>query len=212
MTAGGRLQALIWDMDGTLIDSATVVPDAFIATVQALGGIAYTREQVIELYPLGPPAILLTHALGRPSTAADLDEYHRRLRATAAAVQPYPQIASTLALLQGRLPMAVFTGASSRAAHVLLEAAGLLEHFAAVVAGDQVERQKPHPDGVLLACELLGVPPRRAAYVADAPIDLVAAERAGALPVAAGWGHLYQPGAAAGVVLQRPGELLRLLG
>jgi HAD superfamily hydrolase (TIGR01509 family) len=83
--------------------------------------------------------------------------------------------------------MAVFTGASSQAAHMLLKETGLLEHFGVVVAGDQVDRQKPHPDGVLRACERLGVPAQAAAYVADAPIDLEAARRAGALPIAAGW-------------------------
>jgi HAD superfamily hydrolase (TIGR01509 family) len=209
--AQDQLQALIWDMDGTLIDSGAVVPDAFIATVQAIGGITYTREQVIDLYPVGPPAHLLTCLLRRPSTAADLVEYHQRLRATASTIQPYPEIASVLTMLHGRLPMAVFTGASSQAAHLLLEETGLLDHFGVVVAGDQVDRQKPHPDGILRVCEQLGVPAKGAAYVADAPIDLEAAQRAGALPIAAGWGHLYQASAPARVVLRRPRELLGLL-
>lgn len=137
-------------MDGTLIDSGAVVPDAFIATVQAIGGITYTRKQVIDLYPVGPPARLLTCPLRRPSTAADLAEYHQRLRATASTIQPYPEVASVLSMLHGRLAMAVFTGASSQAAHLLLEETGLLDHFHVVVAGDQVDRQKPHPDGILV--------------------------------------------------------------
>jgi HAD superfamily hydrolase (TIGR01509 family) len=199
-------------MDGTLLDSGTVVPDAFIATVQALTGTTYSREQVIQLYPLGPPKIMLTRLLGRPCTAADLDAYHQRLHAMAAEIQPYPEITSVLETLRARLSMAVFTGASGRAARMLLEAAGLREHFAVVVAGDQVNRQKPHPDGILRACERLGVPAQAAAYVADAPIDLEAARRAGATPVAAGWGHLYQASAPAQVVLRRPRELLALLG
>jgi HAD superfamily hydrolase (TIGR01509 family) len=206
-----QLQALIWDMDGTLIDSGAVVPDAFIATVQAISGRTYTREQVIDLYPVGPPALMLTRLLGRPCTAADLVEYHGRLRATASTIRPYPEISGVLTMLHGRLPMAVFTGASREAAHMLLEATGLLEIFDAVVAGDQVDRQKPHPDGVLRACERLGVPAQAAAYVADAPIDLEAARRAGALPIAAGWGHLHQTNAPAGMVLLRPRELLGLL-
>jgi beta-phosphoglucomutase-like phosphatase (HAD superfamily) len=49
-----QLSAIIWDMDGTLIDSADIVPDAFIATVQARSGISYTREQIIDLYPSVP--------------------------------------------------------------------------------------------------------------------------------------------------------------
>jgi phosphoglycolate phosphatase-like HAD superfamily hydrolase len=114
-------------------------------------------------------------------------------------------------MLCGGLPMAVFTGASSQAAHLLLEETGLLDYFDVVVAGDQVDRQKPHPDGILRVCERLGVPAQGAAYVADAPIDLEAARRAGALPIAAGWGHLYRAGAPARVVLLRPRELLGLL-
>jgi HAD superfamily hydrolase (TIGR01509 family) len=209
--ARDQLQALIWDMDGTLIDSGAVVPDAFIATVQAIGGITCTREQVIDLYPVGPPALMLTRLLRRPCTAADLAEYHQRLRATASTIQPYPEIASVLTMLHGRLPMAVFTGASSQAAQMLLEETGLLDHFGVVVAGDQVDRQKPYPDGILRACERLGVPAQAAAYVADAPIDLEAARRAGALPIAAAWGHLYQASAPARVVLLRPRELMGLL-
>jgi HAD superfamily hydrolase (TIGR01509 family) len=198
-------------MDGTLIDSGAVVPDAFIATVQAIGGITYTREQVIDLYPVGPPALMLTRLLGRQCTAADLAEYHQRLYAAASTIQVYPEIANVLTMLRGRLPMAVFTGASSQAAHMLLEETGLLDYFGVVVAGDQVDRQKPHPDGIVRVCERLGVPAQAAAYVADAPIDLEAARRAGALPIAAGWGHLYQADAPARVVLRRPRELLGVL-
>jgi beta-phosphoglucomutase-like phosphatase (HAD superfamily) len=98
-----QLQALIGDMDGTLIDSGAVVPDAFIATVQAISGRTFTREQVIDLYPVGPPALMLTRLLGRPCTAADLVQYHRRLRAMASTIQPYPEISSVLTMLHGRL-------------------------------------------------------------------------------------------------------------
>jgi HAD superfamily hydrolase (TIGR01509 family) len=200
-------------MDGTLIDSGTVVPDAFVATAQALAGTTYTREQVIELYPLGPPASMLTRLLGRPCTADDLDAYHERLHTMASKIHPYPEIVSVLKTLRGHLPMAVFTGASGRAARMLLETTGLLEHFAVVIAGDELDRQKPHPDGILRACERLGVPAQAVAYVADAPIDLEAARRAGAVPVAAGWGHLFQASEPAQVVvLRRPRELLALLG
>jgi HAD superfamily hydrolase (TIGR01509 family) len=206
-----QLRAVIWDMDGTLIDSADVVPDAFIATVQARRGISYTREQIIDAYPLGPPPIMLTHLLRRPATTGDLDDYYTRLQTVAHRARPYPGIAALLSVLRARLPMAVFTGASSRAARLLLEVTGLLDVFAVVVAGDEIPRQKPHPDGILRACEQLGVAAQATAYVCDAPIDLEAARRAGALPVAAGWGHLYQRATPAAVVLSRPADLLSLI-
>ncbi len=107
--------------------------------------------------------------------------------------------------------MAVFTGASSRAAHLLLEETGLLDDFTVVVAGDEIVRQKPHPDGILQACEHLGVAAQAAAYVCDASIDLEAARRAGALAVGAGWGHQYQESKLAQVTLEQPDELLGLV-
>jgi HAD superfamily hydrolase (TIGR01509 family) len=212
MDRAGELRAVVWDMDGTLIDSSTVVPDAYITAIGRLGGPALTREAVVAAYTLGPPAIMLTHLLGRASTDADVEEYLGCLRASAALARPYPGIETTLERLRGRVELGVFTGASHTSALVLLEAAGLAERFAVVVGGDEVERQKPAPDGVLLACKSLGVSPAGAAYVGDSPSDLQAARSSGARAFAAGWGHLYSPEEPADLVLDRPEDLLDLVG
>src|SRR6266508_1166158 len=161
----GELLAIVWDMDGTLIDSATVVPDAYIRAITRLGGPTLTREAVIAAYGL-----------------------------------------------RGRVEMGVFTGANHAGALILLESAGLTGHFTVVVGGDEVEHQKPAPDGVLRACRSLGVAPASAAYVGDSASDLEAARSSGARAFAAGWGHLYGPDSPADLVLHRPEELLELLG
>jgi len=205
------VRAVIWDMDGTLIDSATVVPDAYITAVSRLGGRRFSRAEVIANYHVGPPLMMLTELLGRVCGAEDVEQYYACLRASAAGALPYPGIVETLDALRPRLPMAVFTGADRTAARVLLRASGLLPSFARVVGGDEVERQKPAPDGVLLACAALGVAPAAAAYVGDSPSDLHAARAAGALAVAAAWGHLFQAETEADVVLATPRELLILL-
>lgn len=207
----GELRAVVWDMDGTLIDSTRVIPDAYITTIRRLGGPPPTREAVFAAYSLGPPAIILAHLLGRASTDADVEEYLACLRARAGAARPYPGIEATLEALRPRVELGVFTGANHASAMILLEAAGLAGHFAVVVGGDEVQRQKPAPDGVLLACRALGVEPASAAYVGDSPLDLRAARDSGARAVAAGWGHLYDPASAADHVLDRPEELLDLL-
>jgi hypothetical protein len=67
-------------MDGTLLDSATVVPDAYIEAVLACGGSRYERAEIIAAYALGPPATILTHLLGRACDDNDLARYHDRLR------------------------------------------------------------------------------------------------------------------------------------
>src|SRR6266545_1087972 len=208
----GELLAIVWDMDGTLIDSATVVPDAYIRAITRLGGPTLTREAVIAAYGLGPPAIMLAHLLGRATTDADVQEYLACLRAGAAAARPYPGIEATLEGLRGRVEMGVFTGANHAGALILLDSAGLTGHFTVVVGGDEVEHQKPAPDSVLRACRSLGVAPASAAYVGDSASDLEAARSSGARAFAAGWGHLYGPDSPADLVLHRPEELLALLG
>ena len=208
----GSLLAVVWDMDGTLIDSTEAVTGAYIATVAALGGPPTTAEAVVAAYPLGPPAILLAHLLGRATTEADVAAYMTRLRAGAPAAPPYPGIRETLERLQGRVGLGVFTGANHESAMILLEATGLASNFGVVVGGDQVERVKPAPDGVLAACGALGVAPARAAYVGDSPSDLRAARASGARAFAAGWGHLYRQDEPADRVLARPEELLSLVG
>ena len=208
----GEPRAIVWDMDGTLIDSSTVVPDAYITAITRLGGPSLTREAIVAAYGLGPPSLILAHLLGRASTDADVQEYLTRLRAGAPGARPYPGIEVTLRRLRGRVGLGVFTGASHASALILLEAAGLMGHFSVVVGGDEVEHQKPAPDGLLLACGSLGVEPASAAYVGDSPSDLQAARSAGACALAAGWGHLYNPESPAEVVLDRPEELLELVG
>ena len=50
---------LVWDMDGTLLDTTSVVPDAFVATVQELGVADVDREKVVAAYSLGVPEVML---------------------------------------------------------------------------------------------------------------------------------------------------------
>lgn len=205
------LRAIVWDMDGTLIDSTMVVPDAYTTAITRLGGPTLTREAIVAAYGLGPPAAMLAHLLGRATTDDDVQEYLACLRSGAPAALPYPGIETTLERLRGRVGLAVFTGANHAGALILLEATGLADHFTVVVGGDEVERQKPAPDGVLLACRSLGVQPGGAAYVGDSPVDLEAARSSGARAVAAGWGHLYSSDSPADLVLERPEDLLELV-
>lgn len=208
--AGRRLVAVVFDLDGTLIDSKVVVPDAYIASVQRAGGPTYSREQVIQAYPLGPPPVILTHLLRRPCLPAETEVYHHCLTQTAHTVGVYPGVRETLSALERLVPAAVFTGATLRACSILLNGTGLRSHFSVLVGADEVARPKPSPDGVLLACERLGVPVTSVAYVGDSLLDMEAARRCGAFALAAGWGHLYDANTVADRILNRPQELLAL--
>jgi HAD superfamily hydrolase (TIGR01509 family) len=200
---------LVWDMDGTLLDSGVVVPAAYVATVRELGGPPVTPAQVVARYSLGTSEMILADLLGRDVAAAAADIYYRQL--AAADIGPYPGVADVLAALRRRgHPVAVFTGASSRAAQILLASAGVAADL--VIGGDQVQRPKPAGDGLLLAASRLGVQASSLAYVGDAPNDLKAARAVGGVSAAAAWGHQYDPAEPADVTLATPAAALDLLG
>lgn len=206
------LDAIVFDMDGTLIASHSVVPAAYRAAVQECGGPERSDAEIIAGYPLGAPSALLAYLLDRPTTPAEIDVYHTHLARLADRATVYPGIADTLADIAARVPIGLFTGASHRSAEILLDRVGLLGYFKVVLGGDQVARPKPSPDGVELACQRLGVAPGRAAYVGDSPLDLRAARASGAMAIAAAWGHQYDPAEPADLQANHPRELLSLLG
>lgn len=179
-------------MDGTLIETTTVVPDAFIETVRRLGGESPDRDGVVALYGVGTPHLMLGRMLGREGRTEDVEVYHSVLAEGADRVTVHDGIPEVLALLRGRdVPLAVFTGNSADAASILLDAVGLRGFFDVVIGGDEVANAKPAPDGVIAAAAALGLDVSRCLYVGDSPLDMTAAQAAGAIPVAAGWGHLY---------------------
>jgi HAD superfamily hydrolase (TIGR01549 family) len=206
-----NVAAVVWDMDGTLFDSSSVVPGAFIAALRTSGTANVSAEQVIAAYGLGPPAVLLAHFLGRQATDAEVDRYHRELEGAARATAVYPGVPQALDALRPRLRLAVFTGASRRAANILLGATGLSHYFDEVVGGDEVARAKPAPDGLLETCRRLAILPEEAAYVGDAPVDLEAAREAGVMAIGAAWGHMYSADATADAVAQSPGDVESLV-
>jgi HAD superfamily hydrolase (TIGR01509 family) len=202
-------KAVAWDMDGTLLDSSVAVPAAFGAALRALGHAPVTAAEVIAAYPLGPPDVIMAHLAGRVLTAAEMEAYYAELADI--SVQAYPGVTATLGALRaaGQL-VAVFTGASRRAAGMLLAAAGLQADV--LVGGDEVARAKPAPDGLLIVAAALDLAPGDLAYVGDSPGDVRAARAAGSHAAAAAWGHLYDPAEPADSVLARPADALALLG
>ncbi|MFC7306840.1 HAD family hydrolase [Streptomyces monticola] len=202
------LKELVWDMDGTLLDTTAVVPAALARAVRVLGGPDVDASDVVAAYWRGTPEVIMEHLVGRSLTATETDVYYRELEGV--EVVPYPEVVDAFATLRAQgNALAVFTGASSRAAGMLLESAGLPVDV--LIGGDHVERPKPAPDGIYLAAQELGVDPVDVAYVGDSPLDLRAATTAGSHGAAAAWGHMYDPAERADVVLAGPLQALELL-
>ncbi|MCC9311103.1 HAD family hydrolase [Kitasatospora sp. RB6PN24] len=202
------IEALLWDMDGTLLDTTVVVPAAFVRTVRALGGRSIDEAEVVGAYWRGTPEVILEHLVGRRLASDETDVYYRELESAEPGLYPGVREVFDVLRSQGRV-RAVFTGASTRAAAMLLKSAGLEADL--VIGGDQVHRPKPAPDGILFAAGELGTDTTQLAYVGDSPLDIRAARAAGSHSAAAGWGHMYDGTEPADSVLAVPQQALDLL-
>jgi phosphoglycolate phosphatase len=188
-------QALLFDLDGTLLDSA---PD--------LAGTVNDMRQARGLAPL-PYALLRPHAgsgargmLGAafaltPRDAAYgvfRDEFHDRYEARMLQdTRVFGAVHELVDVLHGlACPWGIVTNKSLRFSAPLVQALAPLSRTGALVGGDSTAFSKPHPEPLLEAARRLGVAPAACAYVGDDPRDMQAAHAAGMQAWAACWGYL----------------------
>ncbi|MFE5894621.1 HAD-IA family hydrolase [Streptomyces sp. NPDC056462] len=171
------LQAVLFDMDGTLVDTERLWWEA----VEHVAGRALTEAD--EAQVLGRPveytADWLAAATGAP--AADLaDALHREFAdRVRAGIVPRPGALDLLdALAREGVPTALVTASPRAVADTVLEALGV-SRFAVSVTADDTDRTKPAPDPYLAACRALGVDPRACVAVEDTRTGVSSAEAAG---------------------------------
>jgi HAD superfamily hydrolase (TIGR01509 family) len=206
------VDAVIFEMDGTLLDSSSTVPAAYAAAIHELCGRWVTDAEVIAEYGAGPASALLSRFIGRQATDSDVECWLRHLDTRLTQTVIYPGVPSAIERLASKgVQLAVFTGATTRAAELQLAHGGMGSRFGAVVGSDEIAAVKPAPDGLHRVCELLDVAPSRTAYVGDAINDLRCARAAGAIPVAAAWGHLYEHDTEPHLVAHTPDHVVDLL-
>ncbi len=184
------LSAILFDLDGTLIDSIELICLSYEHAFAVHRKGAIPRERILAM--MGIP--LRTHLRLHASDESEVDAMVQTYREWNVAhhdelVRPFAGVHAALdRLTERKVAMAVVTSKSLPAARQGLAHCGLVEYFALVVGPEETRRHKPDPDPLLHACERLGVAPRMAAYVGDSVHDMVAARAGGLRAIAAGWG------------------------
>lgn len=169
--------AVIFDNDGTLVDSSASVERSWVR---------WAREHGIDPERLrgfhGMPAAAIIEQIGPHLDARDALARIEELEiADVTGIVALPGVLEAIAVLSGAeppAPFAIATSATRALAEIRLAAAGI-DVPAGFVTVDDVERGKPHPDPFLLAAERLGVDPARALVCEDAPSGIDAARAAG---------------------------------
>jgi len=206
--------AVIYDLDGTLVDSRADLADSVNAMLSRLGLPERDEREIWSFVGEGAER-LVRRSLGEsrdhlfPEAIEQWRiEYSRRLLAK---TRPYPGIVELLdAPPDAR---AVLTNKPGGFAREIVRGLGLAAKFHRVVGGDEAPK-KPDPAGLLRVCSELGAEPRDTLYVGDSTIDLRTGAAAGVPVCAAGWG-LGDPvdlrNASPAYFCADPSELARLL-
>jgi len=220
MTAGRGLRGVLFDLDGTLLDTAPDMAAALNRLRIAEGLAALPYLQIRPLVSHGAPR-LLRLAFGEPD-AERLESLRRRfLDFCRAALAVHTRLfdgfeAVLSAIERSGLRWGIVTNKPGWLAAPLVAEVGLAERCACLVAGDTLAQRKPHPLPLLHAAGLLGLEPRECAYVGDAERDVQAARNAGMIPLVAGFGYLgdgEDPAAwRAEAIFARPEDLVDWLG
>jgi len=177
-------RAVLWDMDGTLIDSAEYHWVTWRDTL-AREGYALTHEQFASWFGQRNDAILRRY-LGAGAAAdavallGDAKETAYRELVRERGIEPLPGVSRWLRRLRdGGWRQAVASSAPPANIEVILEALNVGDCFQALVSAEEVPQGKPAPDVFLLAAQRLGVPPARCIVVEDAPVGVEAGRRGG---------------------------------
>ena len=178
-----RLSAVLWDMDGTLVDTEPYWMAAETPLIESFGG-TWSHEQALGLVGLGleDSARILQGAGVRMSTDAIIDhltaDVMRQLTATGVPFRPGARelLAS---LREAGVQTGLVTMSMRRMAQTVVDLIDF-DAFDVVIAGDDATRPKPFPDPYLQACEVLGVTPAETVAIEDSPNGLRSAVASGA--------------------------------
>jgi phosphoglycolate phosphatase len=172
-------RTIVFDLDGTLVDSAHDLAAAASELVEGLGGPPLDVPTVVPMVGDGAAALVaraLSHAGLHPGTPGALDRfltiYDRRMLEHTV---PYEGIVEALSLLLGHGPLAVLTNKPRRAAEIMLEQLGLRGFFTHVLGGDGPHPRKPDPTGLRT---LLAATAGAGVMIGDSPADATAARLA----------------------------------
>jgi phosphoglycolate phosphatase len=185
--------ALIFDLDGTLIDSKRDLIHSVNAMLSEMGRAQLGEETISGYIGHGAP-LLVSRALGGSAKQEELRHalqfflayYEKHKLDTTCA---YSGVADVLAELSGKkIPMAVLTNKPVKISVRILEALGLASHFRVIYGGNSFETKKPDPFGAIKILNEFGAAPRETMVVGDSEVDVQTARNAEMIAVTVNYG------------------------
>jgi len=187
-----RFRIVLFDLDGTLIDSGPII----LASMQHAVRTVLRREippAELQMSIGGQGIVAQMNAIDADHADQLLEAYKEHNDGLHETLEAFDDLLALLPGLraEGR-KLGIVTAKRHRTVALALDRfPALAKAFDVVVGFEDTERHKPEPDPVLLAIERLGAAPEEAVYVGDSPFDIGAAKAAGVFAVAVGWGGIH---------------------
>jgi len=178
-----ELQLFLFDLDGTLINSADDIAEAVNYALKQLGREPLPNEEIIKHVGYGAKN-LMKDVLN--TTDEELINKATKLFASyylsnpSVYTKPYPYIPETLQLLkQKNKKIGVITNKIAKVSERILKQLNLNQYIDILVGAETTSEKKPSPKPVLYACEKLNIPPQKAILIGDSEVDIQAGKNAG---------------------------------
>jgi phosphoglycolate phosphatase len=214
------IRLVVFDLDGTLIDSSADLANAVNALLADLGVARLPDPHIVAMVGEGA-AVLVRRALAAsgldPQTPGALgrflDHYNAHLLDY---TRPYQGMTETLQDLSARMPLAVLTNKPAGASERILDGLGLRRYFRGVIGGDTSFGRKPAPAGLMHLAQMARLDPTLVLLVGDSAIDLATARNCGTRVCLAryGFGFRFAPADFRGDewFIDQPRDLIDLVG
>jgi pyrophosphatase PpaX len=185
-----RFDAVLFDLDGTLIDSGAMILASMRHATRTVLKRDIPDEQLLAR--VGSGLIEEMRALDEDRVDELVRVYrehneplHRDLQPCAGVLDLLPRLSA-----EGRR-LGIVTAKRRATVELAFAVLPLRDYFDVLVTAEETEHHKPHPEPILLALDRLGTPPDRTAYVGDSPFDVRAAKAAGVAAIAVTWGGIH---------------------
>jgi len=184
------LKGIVFDLDGTLVDSLPVTLDGFNYAIEALGRTRLTYTEIMAHFGLGEDKIF-EKLVGPENSNQAYDLFKQYTQEHISQIPLHTGVDFLLEKIQRhQIPTSIVTGRSWHTTEVILRHHGIFDSFISIIAHDHVKKPKPSPEGIHLALEKMRLSPEEVFYVGDSTVDIQACHSAGSHSIAALWDSL----------------------
>lgn len=206
------IKCVVFDVDGTLIDTGKAIIASLQKVLKEDLGQAYSEDELN--FAFGIPGAVTLKKLGINDKDIDgsLDKWIKYLNDFSDSIKVYEGIENCLRKLKnGNMKTGIVTSKTREEYDTSFVPYGLADYFDYVVCADDTDKHKPHPEPILKVLEISGSAPENVIYIGDTKYDMECAQGAGVRFALAGWGAVSWEGFEPYHILREPDEILSII-